>query len=79
MEIRLYCPHDLIDQEHQSGFKPGSWRDEISDVQGLKNISHAGSNNFSQNACEIRDSFKHYFNNDFSAQQNLGTASYELC
>ena len=59
-----YCPRNYIDHETRYGVRAGHWRHEIGDTSGLKRLETGsrGSNNSSNQAKLVRDSFKEYFN-----------------
>ena len=59
-----YCPPGFVDQDNSSGIIEGEWRREKEHILGLRDIEHLGSNNYSKNAKETRDSFKEYFNQE---------------
>ena len=59
-----YCPPGFADQDNSSGIIEGEWRREKENILGLRDIEHLGSNNYSKNAKETRDSFKEYFNEE---------------
>ena len=57
-----YRPPGFVDQDNSSGIIEGEWGREKENILGLRDIEHLGSNNYSKNAKETRDSFKGYFN-----------------
>ena len=56
-----YCPTSYTDTDGSSGFRPGDWRKENSNCAGLESLPQIGSNNYSKDAKQVRDSFKEYF------------------
>ena len=64
-----YCPPGFVDQDNSSGIIEGEWRREKENILGLRDIEHLGSNNYSKNAKETRDSFKEYFNQEGQAER----------
>ena len=60
----VYCPQNYVDSETRQGIKAGHWRQEIGNVSGITRLDSGsrGSNNFSNQAKLVRDSFKDYFN-----------------
>ena len=59
-----YCPPGFVDQDRSSGIIEGEWRREKENTLGLRDIEPLGSNNYSKNTKETRDSFKEYFNQE---------------
>ena len=57
-----YCPLNYTDQDSAAGQRRGAWRNEKNVNGGLVPIPRTCSNNYSQAAKMIRDSFKDYFN-----------------
>ena len=53
-----YCPPGFVDQDNSSGIIEGEWRREKENILGLRDIEHLGSNSYSKNTKETRDSFK---------------------
>ena len=53
-----YGTNGLLDTDN----RPGDWRKEIQGYQGLVDITLAGSNNYTKDAKEVRDTLKDYFN-----------------
>ena len=58
-----YCPASYVDLENAVGTTPGEWR-RHAHAEGLVPIGHAGSNNYSKTAKQVRDDFKNYFMSD---------------
>ena len=57
---RPYCPPGYADHEDRDGnLIPGDWRNVTAD--GIRDISHVGSNTYSQTAAHLRDTMKSYF------------------
>ena len=63
-DIYCYCPVDYVDQEGPLGIRAGHWRREIREGNGLIRLqrNECGSNNFSNNAKQVRENFREYFN-----------------
>jgi len=57
-----YCPNDFIDQELQGQVMPGHWRNEAHD--GLHEVSNLGSNNYTREARQARNSYRDFFCSD---------------
>ena len=59
-----YVPSGFVDSVSESGdVIPGSWRsDTQNDLGGLQSLTGIRSNNYTNNAKEIRENFKTYFN-----------------
>lgn len=51
-----------VDEDNDS--RTGNWRSIVQSDAGLEAIPHQGSNNYANDAKQIRDSFCHYFNNE---------------
>ncbi|XP_038056501.1 protein ALP1-like [Patiria miniata] len=61
-ESRHYCPQNFTDAESENGTTaPGGWRDEVTEADGMREIQHLGSNNYSLISATIRESFCEYF------------------
>lgn len=60
-----YCPQAFTDQDGPNGFKPGEWRQDANNINGLKEIRNLGtSNNYGEDAKWVREQFTDYFNNE---------------
>ena len=57
-----YCQHRFADTDTIISSKPGDWRNEVLPNERLVSICKQGSNNYSQNASEVRDNYCKYFN-----------------
>ena len=58
-----YCPPGFTDRQAiNDSQKYGEWRVVTENDCGLTSLPHAGSNNYSKDAKQIRDDFRHYFN-----------------
>ena len=55
-----YCPSNYVDQDGPNGIQLGDWRKEAPSVNGL--VINSTSNNYSDTAKKLRDSFKEFFN-----------------
>ena len=58
-----YCSESYADREQNNVIISGEWRRE-EPSQGLINIQHAGSNNFTQIAKNVRDKYRDYFSSN---------------
>ena len=58
----IYCPSGYIDYEKNNQVIKGSWRRVIESDSGLYDLRRVGSNNYTKNAKEIRDTFCDYVN-----------------
>ena len=67
-----YSPPGFVDQENFGEERKGEWRAETTDYTGMVPATHLGTNNYSQAAKEVRDSFKRYFSS------NEGMVSWQL-
>lgn len=61
---KFYCPPSYPDSSIGSRVRPGDWRREVSSQNGLIDISRVGSNNYTNDAKKVRDSFCTYFSSD---------------
>lgn len=69
-----YSPTSFTDSDGPNGVNRGEWRDELENVTGLLPINRNNStNNFSEDAKTIRDSFKDYFKNEGAVNWQLQT------
>jgi len=61
-----YVPDGFVDSEGNTGsFIPGDWRKLASDSEGaLCNVSRSGTNNYTQQAKQLREQFEQYFNSE---------------
>ena len=59
-----YCPQNYIDVEGPNGLQLGEWRLDNQNIQGILPINNNTSNNYSEDARMVRDSYKEYFNNE---------------
>ena len=57
-----YCPLGFADTDMIISHRPGDWRNEVQNHEGLVSISKQGSNNYSQSASQVRDKYCKYFN-----------------
>lgn len=59
----IYAPEGTFDRENiETGeMIPGSWRNDEMPVESLLPLAQQGSNNYSNNAKEIREDFREYF------------------
>lgn len=55
------CPTGYVDADDQSN---GAWRQEVSDMSALRNISKLGSNMYTKTAKQMRDNLCDYFNSE---------------
>ncbi|CAB4045604.1 Hypothetical predicted protein [Paramuricea clavata] len=57
-----YCPAGCIDTEGPGGTQlEGEWRSVVQRDQGLRHLTRAGSNNYSQSVKLVREDFSNYF------------------
>ena len=59
-----YCPQNYIYVDGPNGLQLGEWRFENQNIQGILPINNNTSNNYSEDARMVRDSYKEYFNNE---------------
>ena len=61
-----YVPDGFVDLEDNTGnFVPGDWRKLASDGEGtLRNVSRSGTNNYTQQAKQLREQPEQYFNSE---------------
>ncbi|XP_065641181.1 uncharacterized protein LOC124807037 [Hydra vulgaris] len=65
-----YCPLNFVDQDGPNGIQLGDWRKEVPSVNGLVVINNT-SNNYSDTAKKVRDSFKEFFNQEAGVDWQL--------
>lgn len=56
-----YAPASFVDRETANATYPGEWRKMVLGDNGLKKMKHVSSNNYTQAARDVRESFKQYF------------------
>ena len=56
-----YCPAGFVDNDTENGRELGEWRKVTQSDEGLRDVSNAGSNNYSRDAKLVREDFKNYF------------------
>ena len=59
-----YWLQNYIDVDGPNGLQLGEWRFENQNIQGILTINNNTSNNYSEDAHMVRDSYKEYFNNE---------------
>ncbi|XP_036146638.1 putative nuclease HARBI1 isoform X1 [Monomorium pharaonis] len=59
-----YITEDIIDHEAEDGFALAFRRTELENSTAFREMTNAGNNSSTREAVEIREKFKHYFNND---------------
>ena len=64
-----YCPSNCVDQDGPNGIQLGDWRKEAPSVNGL--VINSTSNNYSDTAKKVRDSFKEFFNQEGAVDLQL--------
>ncbi|XP_065657974.1 uncharacterized protein LOC136082495 [Hydra vulgaris] len=64
-----YCPSNYVDQDGPNRLQLGDWRKKAPTVNGL--VINSKSNNYSDTAKKVRDSFKEFFNKE-------GTVDWQL-
>ena len=59
-----YCPNNLVDQDNNDGLLHGEWREDANRITGFQPINRLASNNYTESAKIVRDTFKDYFNRE---------------
>lgn len=58
---KFYFPPLFADSSRGGKFRPGDWRKEVSSLDGLADIPRIGSNNYTNDAKDVRENFCNYF------------------
>lgn len=59
---RLYIQPDFVDFENLDGsVTPGTWRSEVQNFTGVRNVGRLGANMHARDVANIRDNFADYF------------------
>eukprot|EP00112_Aurelia_sp_Birch-Aquarium-sp1_P001674 Seg1181.5 transcript_id=Seg1181.5/GoldUCD/mRNA.D3Y31 product="Protein ANTAGONIST OF LIKE HETEROCHROMATIN PROTEIN 1" protein_id=Seg1181.5/GoldUCD/D3Y31 len=64
LNTQNYCPPTYSDRDGPSGLQLGEWRLDEQNIHGLLPISNHASNNYSEDARMVRESYKEFFNNE---------------
>ena len=60
-----YCPNTFVDQEGPNGLRPGEWRQDTQNMNGITSIQRVGVlRNYGDEAKWVREQFKDYFSNE---------------
>ena len=61
----VYCLQTVVDQDGSEGLRPGEWRQDVNNINGLTEIRNGGaSNTYGEDAKVVRQQFTTYFNNE---------------
>ena len=61
----VYCPQTFVDQDGPEGLRPGEWRQDINNINGLTEIRNVGaSNTYGEDAKLVCQQFTNYCNNE---------------
>ena len=77
---KMYCPQGFADHIRDGCLREGSWRTENIDC-AFRDIGRVGTNNFTNEAKEVRENFCEYFMSNFGSvpwQHNAVTSTLDL-
>ena len=61
----VYFPQTFVDQDGPEGLRPGEWRQDVNNINGLTEIRNVGaSNTYGEDAKLVRQQCTNYFNNE---------------